>query len=122
MKKITNILELKKGDKIWRIKNNISVEIIEFLCIHPYNNNYSIFLDCNKDGMPKFYNKNLENSDYYLYDKDSREDMQSERVKKLELWLKNLKRKYYKYKTIDDYNDYNTGLTEIFNGWLDGTI
>lgn len=45
--------------------------------------------------MPKFYNKNLENSDYYLYDKDSREDMQSERVKKLELWLKNLKRKYY---------------------------
>lgn len=21
---------------------------------------------------------------------------------------------------IDDYNDYNTGLTEIFNGWLEG--
>ena len=58
-----------------------------------YNNNYSIFLDCNKDGMTKFYNKNLENSDYYLYDKDSREDMQSERVKKLELWLK----KYIKF-------------------------
>ena len=23
-------------------------------------------------------------------------------------------------KNIDDYNDYNTGLTEIFNGWLEG--
>lgn len=23
-------------------------------------------------------------------------------------------------KNLDDYNDYNTGLTEIFNGWLEG--
>lgn len=94
MKKITNILELKKGDKIWRIKNNISVEIIEFLCIHPYNNNYSIFLDCNKDGMPKFYNKRLEDSIYYLYEKKSSKDIEKERVRVLELRLKNLKLRY----------------------------
>lgn len=95
MKRITDISVLNKGDRIWRIKNNIDVEIIEFLCVHPYDSDYLLFLDCNKDGMPKFYKKRLENSEYFLYDKDSIKDMQSERVRVLELKLKNLKRRYY---------------------------
>ena len=42
---------------------------IEFLCIHPYNEEYSLFLNQNKDGMPKFYNKRLKDEEWYLYDR-----------------------------------------------------
>ena len=91
MKIITDIHQLQKGDKICRIKNDITIEIIEFLCIHPYNSEYSLFIDYNKDGMPKFYNKRLEESKWYLYDNDSSKDMALEKVKTLEIRLKNLK-------------------------------
>jgi len=67
--KITNINQLKKGDKIWTI-NNITgkVEVLEFICIHPHNKEYSIFLNEYDDGAPKFYNKNLASGDYERYE------------------------------------------------------
>lgn len=69
MERITEIKQLKPGDKIWTI-NTFSgmVDIIEFVCVHPHNPEYSIFLNGNYDGMPKFYNKHLAEGDYERYD------------------------------------------------------
>ena len=69
MKRITSVTELKKGDKIVRVTHLGEYEIIEFLCIHPYNEEYSLFLNQNKDGMPKFYNDRLKGEEWYLYDR-----------------------------------------------------
>lgn len=69
MKRITDIKELKPGDKIWHInKFNGNADILEFVCIHPHNEAYSIFLDINYDGMPKFYNDRIKEEEYFLYD------------------------------------------------------
>ena len=67
MKRITDVSELKKGDKIVRVYHNGEYEIIEYLCPHPYNEEYSLFLNQNKDGMPKFYNNRLKGEEWYLY-------------------------------------------------------
>ena len=67
--KITDINQLKAGDKIWTINAfNGNVDVMEFVCIHPHNPDYSIFLNENYDGMPKFYNEHLTDADYELYD------------------------------------------------------
>ena len=66
MERITEIKQLKPGDKIWTI--NVftgNADIIEFVCEHPHNSEYSIFLNENYDGMPKFYNKHLTDAEYY---------------------------------------------------------
>lgn len=69
MKRITDINELKPGDKIWSINTFTgNSEIIEFVCIHPHNDGYSVFLDINYDGMPKFYNKRLTEDEWYFFD------------------------------------------------------
>lgn len=83
MKKITSISELKKGDKIAHVFGNGNYEIIEFLCIHPYNKEYSLFLNQNKDGMPKFYNNRLKGEDWYLYTSDNFNDLIDLRIDKL---------------------------------------
>lgn len=68
MKRITNINQLKPGDKIFIVNQDGSLEILEFRELHPHHDSYSLFLNQNKDGMSKFYNKTLENEEYYLYD------------------------------------------------------
>ena len=68
MKRITNINQLKPGNKIFTVNRDGSLEIMEFREIHPNNDNYSLFLNENQDGMHKFFNKTLENREYYLYD------------------------------------------------------
>lgn len=68
MKRITNINQLKPGNKIFTVNHNGSHEILEFREIHPNNDNYSLFLNENQDGMHKFFNKTLEDREYYLYD------------------------------------------------------
>ena len=68
MKRITNINQLKPGNKIFTVNYNGSLEILEFREIHPNNDNYSLFLNENQDGMHKFFNKTLEDREYYLYD------------------------------------------------------
>lgn len=72
MKRITNISQLKAGDKIVRVHGDMVI-IMEFICIHPHNEEYSLFMDDNKDGAPKFYNKRLENEEWYLYTGDNAE-------------------------------------------------
>lgn len=67
MKRITNISQLKPGNKIFTVNYNGSLEILEFREIHPNNDNYSLFLDENQDGMHKLFNKTLEDREYYLY-------------------------------------------------------
>ena len=68
MKRITNINQLKPGNKIFTVNRDGSLEILEFREIHPNNDNYSLFLNLNQDGMSKFFNKTLEDREYYLYD------------------------------------------------------
>ena len=68
MKRITNINQLKPGTKIFTVNRDGSLEILEFREIHPNNDNYSLFLNENQDGMHKFFNKTLEDREYYLYD------------------------------------------------------
>lgn len=94
MQRITNISQLNQGDMIWNISNGIELRMMKFLCVHPNNGEYSLFLNLNEDGMPKFYNKRLENSKWYLYDKDSTKDIALEKMKTLEMRLENLKTDY----------------------------
>ena len=68
MKRITNINQLKPGNKIFTVNRDGSLEILEFREIHPNNKNYSLFLNEKQDGMHKFFNKTLKNREYYLYD------------------------------------------------------
>ena len=68
MKIITNISQLKPGNKIFTVNRDGSLEILEFREIHPNNNEYSLFLNENQDGRHKFFNKHLEDREYYLYD------------------------------------------------------
>lgn len=68
MKRITSISQLKPGNKIFTVNHDGSHEILEFREIHPHHNGYSLFLNENKDRMHKFYNKTLEDKEYYLYD------------------------------------------------------
>lgn len=68
MKRITNINQLKPGNKIFTVNRDGSLEILEFREIHPNNDNYSLFLNENQDGMHKFFNKTLKGREYYLYD------------------------------------------------------
>ena len=65
LEKVTDITQLKPGDKI--ISIGVTSEILEFLCIHPHNNNYSLFLNSDLDGTKKFYNDKLRNGNYYKY-------------------------------------------------------
>lgn len=68
MKRITNISQLKPGNKIFTVNHDGSLEILEFREIHPHNDKYSLFLNENQDGKHKFFNKTLEDREYYLYD------------------------------------------------------
>ena len=70
MKRITNINQLKPGNKIFTINHDGLLEILEFREIHPHSDEYSLFLNENNDGTHKFFNKTLENKnrEYYLYD------------------------------------------------------
>ena len=73
MKRVTEINQLKKGDVIVAI---VDLKIVkrEFVCVHPHNDKYSIFLDELYDGCPKFYNDNLKSKEWYLFT-NSKEDL-----------------------------------------------
>lgn len=66
MKRITNVSQLKKGDVIVNVKGDV-ITTLEFREIHPHNDAYSVMLNSNQDGAPKFYNKRLEEEEWYLY-------------------------------------------------------
>lgn len=66
MKRITNVSQLKKGDVIVNVKGDV-ITTLEFREVHPHNDAYSIMLNSNHDGAPKFYNKRLEEEEWYLY-------------------------------------------------------
>lgn len=66
MKRITEISQLTKGDVIVTIADYKIVKR-EFVCVHPHNDKYSIFLNELQDGCPKFYNENLKYNEWYLF-------------------------------------------------------
>ena len=66
MDRITNVSQLKKGDVIVRVKGSV-ITMLEFREIHPHNDAYSVMLNDTQDGAQKFYNKRLEDEEWYLY-------------------------------------------------------
>lgn len=72
MKRVTEISQLTKGDVIVTIVDHKIVKR-EFVCVHPHNDKYSIFLDELYDGCPKFYNETLKFNEWYLFT-NSKED------------------------------------------------
>lgn len=66
MERITSVNQLSKGDRIVRIADN-EIITMEFVCIHPHNEDYSVMLNVNLDGAPKFWNQNLEYQEWYRY-------------------------------------------------------
>lgn len=72
MKRVTSIEQLQKGSKIVRV-NGGTLQTLEFIYVHPHNEKYSVFLDENYDGAPKFYNPRLEEEEWYLFN-DTVED------------------------------------------------
>ena len=73
MKRITEISQLTKGDIIVTIVDHKIVRR-EFVCVHPHNNKYSIFLNELHDGCPKIYNDYLKSKEWYLFT-NSNEDL-----------------------------------------------
>lgn len=67
MKRITDITQLHPGEKIVRVFEN-EVQIFEFVCLNPHNEYYSVMLDQNRDGTPKFYNVRLRDENWFQYD------------------------------------------------------
>ena len=84
MKRITEINQLTKGDIIVAIVDRKIVKR-EFVCVHPHNDKYSIFLDELYDGCPKFYNDNLKIKEWYLFtnSKEDLKELNAMMVKKL---------------------------------------
>lgn len=66
MERITSIEQLQKGSKIVSVYTGY-VEILEFVCPHPHHEKYSVFLNQNYDGIPKFYNPRLKEEKWYLF-------------------------------------------------------
>ena len=67
--RVNSFSELKEGDKIWSIKRTGEFEILEFVkTLDAPVETYSIFLNMNKDGMPKFYKDRLIYEKWYKYD------------------------------------------------------
>ena len=56
MEKIENLL--KQGVKIYYIEN-LNIQWMSYLCVHPKNENYFIFINKNEDPI-KIYRKTLE--------------------------------------------------------------
>ena len=56
MEKIENLL--KQGVKIYYI-DNLSIQWMSYLCVHPKNENYFIFIDKNEEPI-RIYRKTLE--------------------------------------------------------------
>ena len=56
MDKIENLL--RKGVKIYYVEN-LNIKWMSYLCVHPKNENYFIFIDKNEDPI-RIYRKTLE--------------------------------------------------------------
>lgn len=58
--RVNSFSELKEGDKIWSIKRTGEFEILEFVkTLDAPVEEYSIFINMSKDGIPKFYEGRL---------------------------------------------------------------
>ena len=91
MEKLTDINQLKRGDRFAHI-NADGFNEYEFLCIHPHNPEYIIAIDELTQNAPILYINNIvkENSNYYVGKFDSvfvtkkRIELLKERISRLE--------------------------------------
>lgn len=65
LERVTDVTQLAPGDVIIHV--GPTAERLEFLCVHPHDAHYSLFLDRNLDGTDKFYNHRLENEEWFRY-------------------------------------------------------
>ena len=69
MKQITDISQLKQGDQIWSIDAlSGQLYVLEFLCLHPWKKDQSIFLSISGEPQPCFYNARLTVEKWFIYD------------------------------------------------------
>lgn len=64
MKRVTNIEELKQGDKIAQISRN-DIIYWEFLMVHPHNPNYVLMIESLSQNALKLYIPNILDSEFY---------------------------------------------------------
>lgn len=91
MEKLTDINQLKRGDRFTHINADGFTEY-EFLCIHPHNPAYILAIDGLTQDAPKLYINDIvkENSGYYVGKYDSefvtkkRIELLKERISRLE--------------------------------------
>lgn len=91
MEKLTDINQLKRGDRFTHI-NADGFNEYEFLCIHPHNPAYILAIDGLTQNAPKLYINDIvkENSNYYVGKFDSefvtkkRIEILKERISRLE--------------------------------------
>ena len=68
MERVCNAAQLKVGDKIIRVAPlTVNLEILEYIGPHPHHKKYSLFIDGNYDGIPKFYNPRFTEEKWYLF-------------------------------------------------------
>lgn len=71
MRQITDIKQLKKGDRIATLCEG-KIKFLTYIQEHPYNSEYSLMMNADKD-CEKFYNR-LFGIDAYYYFSNSKED------------------------------------------------
>ncbi len=91
MERVTSIAQLQKGSKMVRVHSG-NVEVLEFVCPHPHHEKYSVFLNQNYDGIPKFYNPRLGEEKWYLFHDTFEEwdEIFDMRIVQLEKEIKNI--------------------------------
>ena len=66
MERVICISQLQKGSRLVSV-HLYGIEVLEFICLNPHNEQYSVFLNQNYDGVPKFFNARLEVEKWYLF-------------------------------------------------------
>lgn len=67
MKQIHSFDELQPGQRIFCVENERLV-ILKFLCKHPCNDNYALFLDENYEPIKKVYRSVMEENFWFIFE------------------------------------------------------
>lgn len=93
MKRITDIKELKPGDRIVSIQN-LNIVTLQYICVNPNHEDLSIVLELNTgDANSRFLNGGLQEYEWYLYNNTETEwrEVAVMRMEKLKQEIENTK-------------------------------
>ena len=96
MERVSNANQLHSGSKIVRVNPfDGRIERLEYVAPHPHHDKYSLFINDNYDGIPKFYNPRLAEEKWYHFH-DTKEE-----------WDELIKMRYaYHKKEIEKIEEY----------------